>query len=242
MKQSVLIILSTGLILFTFFCWVCFSRKLGFRDFFSNEFVTFLHKNVDESARTGGGGKKHAGYYQTGKRDTTKRLDLVSQKVNFKGKNVLNLGCNAGDFLLKLAPEIEFGVGVDFDPSRINEANFNARKAGFNNIIYYVDDLRAGNEMEFINAFPTQKVDIVMMYAVCDRWLSESVCKRIVNNSAKIANTLVIEVNRTKKFHRMPLVPYLSTVFESVEEITDLDYCPDCRTRRLFVCKNRFNK
>ena len=174
----------------------CFLQNSSTRDSFSNKFITFLHDDLGGSAHTGGGAEKHDGYYQTGQRDTNLRLDLVSQKVDFVGKNILELGCNAGDFLLKLAPEIAFGVGVDFDSSRINEANFNARKDGFNNIIFYVDDLREGNEMEFINAFPTQKIDIVMMYAVCDRWLPLSECRRIVNNSAKMAKTLVIEVNR----------------------------------------------
>jgi len=216
----------------------CFLQNSSTRDFFSTKFITFLHDDLGGSAHTGGGAKKHDGYYQTGQRDTNLRLDLVSQKVDFIGKNILELGCNAGDFLLKLAPEIAFGVGTDFDSSRINEANFNARKDGFNNIIFYVDDLREGNEMEFINAFPTQKIDIVMMYAVCNRWLPVSDCRRIVKNSAKIAKTLVIEVNQINKDKEKPIIPYLSTVYNLVEEITDKDYCPDCEGRRLFVCKN----
>ena len=217
-----------------------FLQNSSIRDFFSNKFITFLHRDLEGSDITGGGAKKHDRYYQNGQRDTNLRLDLVSQKINFTNKNVLELGCNAGDFLLKLSPKIAFGVGTDFDSSRINEANFNARKDGFNNIIFYVDDLREGNEMEYINTFPNQQVDIVMMYAVCDTWLPESICKRIVKNSAKIANTLVIEVNRRKgKGGGMPIIPYLSTVYNSVEEITDWDYCPDCKKRRLFVCKNK---
>ena len=228
------------IIIVIFILLFCFLQNSNTRDFFSNKFITFLHHDLEGSMDTGGGAKKHDGYYQTGQRDTNLRLDLVSQKVDFTCKNILELGCNAGDFLLKLAPTIAFGVGTDFDSSRINEANFNARKDGFNNIIFYVDDLREGNEMEFVNAFPTQKIDIVMMYAVCDRWLPLSNCKRIVKNSAKMANTLVIEVNRRKgKGGGMPIIPYLSTVYNSVEEITDWDYCPDCKKRRLFVCKNK---
>ena len=233
--QNVIIVV-IFILLFYFF----YFQKPSFRDYFSNKFITFLHQDLEESSRTGGGARKYDGYYQTKYRDTNLRLDLVSQKVDFVGKNILELGCNAGDFLLKLAPEIAFGVGIDFDSSRVNEANFNARKDGFNNIIFYVDDLREGNEMEFINAFPTQKIDIVMMYAVCDRWLPLSDCRRIVKNSAKMANTLVIEVNCTKTRERgAPIIPYLSTVYDSVEEITDIDYCPDCKNRRLFVCKNK---
>lgn len=233
--QNVIIVV-IFILLFYFF----YFQKPSFRDYFSNKFITFLHQDLEESSRTGGGARKYDGYYQTKYRDTNLRLDLVSQKVDFVGKNILELGCNAGDFLLKLAPEIAFGVGIDFDSSRVNEANFNARKDGFNNIIFYVDDLREGNELEFINAFPTQKIDIVMMYAVCDRWLPLSDCQRIVKNSAKIAKTLIIEVNRSKNKERgpMPLIPYLSTIYNLVEEVTDWKYCPDCRTRRLFVCKN----
>ncbi len=216
----------------------CFLQNFGTRDFFSNKFITFLHDNLGGSDGTGGAANKYGGYYQSGQRDTNLRLDLVSQKVDFAGKNILELGCNSGDFLLKLAPEISFGVGTDFDSSRVNEANFNARKYGLNNIIFYVDDLREGNEMEFIHAFPNQKIDIVMMYAVCNRWLSRSECRRIVNNSAKIAKTLVIEVNAMEG-KKMPIIPYLSTVYNSVEEVTDRDYCPDCKSRRLFVCKNQ---
>ena len=229
------------IIVVIFILFFYFLQNSSTRDSFSTKFITFLHHDLKESSRTGGGAKKkYDGYYQTKYRDTNLRLDLVSQKVNFIGKNILELGGNAGDFLLKLAPEIAFGVGTDFDSSRVNEANFNARKDGFNNIIFYVDDLREGNEMEFINAFPTQKIDIVMMYAVCDRWLSTDICRRIVKNSAKIAKTLIIEVNRSKNKERgpMPLIPYLSTIYNLVEEVTDWKYCPDCRTRRLFVCKN----
>jgi len=216
--------------------YLCYSKTLGIRDYFSNKFITFLHRDLGGSKTTGGGGTK-GGYYQNGQRSTKVRLDLVSQKVDFTGKNVLELGGNAGDFLLKLAPQISFGVGTDFDASRINEANFNARKAGFNNIIYYVDDLREGNEMEFINTFPNQQVDIVMMYAVCDSWLPISICKRIVKNCAKMAKTLIIEVNKNEQ-KNTPIIPFLSTVYNSVEEITDWKYCPDCIRRRLFVCNN----
>ena len=77
-----------------------------------------------------------------------------------------------------------------------------------------------------------------MMYAVCNRWLPVSDCRRIVKNSAKIAKTLVIEVNQINKDKEKPIIPYLSTVYNLVEEITDKDYCPDCEGRRLFVCKN----
>ena len=237
LEVQCIVIVAIFILIFYFFY---FLQTPNTHDSFSNKFVSFLHQDLEGSAHTGGGAKKHDGYYQTGQRDTNLRLDLVSQKVDFTGKNILELGCNAGDFLLKLAPTIAFGVGTDFDSSRINEANFNARKDGFNNIIFYVDDLREGNEMEFVNVFPTQKIDIVMMYAVCDRWLPLSNCKRIVKNSAKMANTLVIEVNRRKgKGGGMPIIPYLSTVYNSVEEITDWDYCPDCKKRRLFVCKNK---
>ena len=52
---------------------------------------------------------------------------------------------------------------------------------------------------------------------------------------AKISDTLG---RKKKEGGGMPIIPYLSAVYNSVEEITDLDYCPDCRTRRLFVCKN----
>lgn len=231
--QCIIIVVIFILILYFFY----FIQNPRTRDSFSNKFITFLHHDLGGSKITGGGGTK-GGYYQNGQRDTKLRLNLVSQKVDFTCKNVLELGGNAGDFLLKLAPIIAFGVGTDFDPPRINEANFNARKEGFNNIIYYVDDLREGNEMEFVNTFPNQQIDIVMMYAVCDRWLPISVCKRIVKNCSKMAKTLIIEVNKNKK-KEVPIIPYLSTVYNSVEEITDWDYCPDCKKRRLFVCKNK---
>lgn len=70
-----------------FFCFLQNSRT---RNSFSNKFITFLHKNLKKSSRTGGGGEKGThGYYQTGQRDTNLRLDLFDQKVDFTGKNVI---------------------------------------------------------------------------------------------------------------------------------------------------------
>lgn len=58
-----------------------------------------------------------------GQRDAAARLNEFRKHVSFKGKNVVDFGCNTGGMLLHL-PEIRHGLGLDYDADCIAAATY----------------------------------------------------------------------------------------------------------------------
>jgi len=203
------------------------------------------------SKETGGGGsgkKNYQGIYFMdtgekieGQRDPNKRLDLISKHVSFKNKKVLDLGCNSGEMLFNLLKyKIKYGLGLDFDPYKINMCNLMKRYNNINNIDFFVYNIKNESCHNIISLLPgeDEKVDIVFLLAVCQAWVYP--CNYLINNLFPISNTLVIEINGSDN-KKIELIEYLKKLYNSVKEITDIKYCPDCAGRRLFIATNKKN-
>ena len=203
------------------------------------------------SKNTGGGGpedKSYQGIYFMdtgekikGQRDPNKRIDLIKKYISFKNKSILDLGCNSGEILFNLIKyDIKFGIGLDFDPYKINMCNIMKRYNKINNLDFFVYDLKNESIKTVMSFLPDDNmtVDIVFLFAVCQAWIYP--CNYLINNIFTICNTLVIEINGNDD-KKIELIEYLKKLYNTVKEITDINYCNDCVGRRLFIATDKKN-
>jgi SAM-dependent methyltransferase len=209
-------------------------------------------KNLGHLSKgTGGGGsgkKNYQGIYFMdtgekieGQRDPNKRLDLISKHISFKNKTILDIGCNSGEMLFNLLKyKIKYGLGLDFDPYKINMCNLMKRYNNINNIDFFIYNIKNESTNNILSLLPgeDQNVDIVFLLAVCQAWIYP--CNYLINDLFNISNTLVIEINGSDD-KKIELVEYLKKLYNSVKEITDTKYCKDCAGRRLFIATDKKN-
>ena len=75
-----------------------------------------------------------------GQRKPSARLSHMRQKIDFKNKNVLDLGCNVGSMLHHLSPEINRGIGLDFDAKCITAAKNISDILEYDNLNFHIHD------------------------------------------------------------------------------------------------------
>ena len=74
-----------------------------------------------------------------GQRNPRERLSHMRTKIDFKNKNVLDLGCNVGSMLHHLN-EIDHGIGLDYDEKCVSAANNISNLLERENLNFYVHD------------------------------------------------------------------------------------------------------
>ncbi len=57
-----------------------------------------------------------------------------------KGMTVLEAGCRSGDWLFRIAPKIQRGLGIDLDPLHIRHAHRRLRKDHFRHVDFLLQD------------------------------------------------------------------------------------------------------
>ena len=174
-----------------------------------------------------------------GQRNPNKRLDLIKKHISFKNKTVLDVGCNSGEMLFNLLKyDIKYGLGLDFDPYKINMCNLMKRYNNINNIDFFVFNIKNESVNNIVSLLPgdQEKVDIVFLLAVCQAWIYP--CNYLINNLFSISKTLVIEINGEDN-KKVELIEYLKKLYNTVKEITDINYCRDCAGRRLFIATDK---
>jgi SAM-dependent methyltransferase len=215
------------------------------------QYNSHVKKFGELSKNTGGGGDKDKAYQGIvffdsekdsikGQRDPEKRLQLMERYLTFNGKSVLDIGCNSGEMLFSLNKRgLKFGVGVDFDPYKINMSNLMKRYNKIKNTDFFVLDLKKENYDIIKTFFPENenKVDIVFLLAVCQKWIYP--CTNLINFVYNISDTLVIEINGESESQKKELVEYLNKLYNEVINITNPDICKDCDNRLFFIARNK---
>ena len=168
-----------------------------------------------------------------GQRDPKQRLAQV--KFDFKGKKVLDLGCNQGGMLHALGGKIEYGMGVDFDSRMINTANRIAKYNQAKDLDFYVFDLEKEN-LELLYDFSrSENFDIVFMLSI-SMWIKN--WQDVLRFAASIAKSLLFETNGTPK-QQLEQITELKKVYNSVILLADKsEDDPGQKERQLFICKN----
>jgi 2-polyprenyl-3-methyl-5-hydroxy-6-metoxy-1,4-benzoquinol methylase len=194
-----------------------------------------------DAMRTGGGGKGNAviAYNQIqipeeegsmctlkGQRDPELRYGLLNG-VDFAGKTFLDLGCNSGGMVLAKATQVKQAVGVDFDPSMVELANYVANSVlGWpeNDVGFHQFDLdKKINELDTLLSYEAsgrKKFDIISMFAIT-AWVEHAVNSNHPPEEVKrFQNTLAL----------------LHSQCAHVEDRSDRAKCHDCGDRMMIIC------
>ncbi len=125
-----------------------------------------------------------------GQRDPSTRL--ASVPIDFRGKTVLDLGCNQGGMLHQIRSLVKWGVGVDYDPRMINAANRIKSVNASENIGFYILDLQ-NDPLELIDDFmPERKADVCFLLSVC-MWLKN--WQQVIDFAHSKSNSMLFETN-----------------------------------------------
>jgi hypothetical protein len=123
-----------------------------------------------------------------GQRSPSVRLNIFKKHIDFKNKNVLDLGCNSGGMLLHLF-EIKNGIGFDYDNNCIKIATDIHKILHINNNIkFFQKDLNNVNLDLDIDI----NIDIVFLLSL-GSWIKN--WKYIYEWSIKNSKTIVFESN-----------------------------------------------
>ncbi len=106
-----------------------------------------LTKTVAGSHYNGWNNRTTFGYHSyniddihiVGQRTPAKRLEQIKKHIDFEGKKVVDFGCNVGAMLHHL-PEIEIGLGFDYDLNCISAARKISEILERDNLNFHVHD------------------------------------------------------------------------------------------------------
>lgn len=172
-----------------------------------------------------------------GQRDPASRLNQVP--IDFRGKTVLDIGCNQGGMLHQLSRDIKHGVGIDFDSRMINVANKISTVKCLANLSFYVFDLEK-EQLDLIEDFlPEHSVDVVFLLSV-SMWLKN--WPDVIDFGARISDAMVFESNGSVE-EQAEQKAYLKRTYESVSLLSDSsDDDPRQKKRKLYLCTGRIGK
>ena len=166
----------------------------------------------------------------TGQRSPAKRLAALS--LDFKGKSVLDLGCNQGGMLLHIADQLKWGVGLDYDGKMVNLCNLQKSVRKLRCVDFYVFDIDRDPHELILDFIPEPHVDVVFLLSVC-MWVQK--WKALIDFCATISNVVVLETNGTDA-QQAEQVDYLAQRFPNVRQVTVAsDDDPKQKKRRLYV-------
>jgi SAM-dependent methyltransferase len=155
------------------------------------------------------------------------RLELLP--IDFKEKSVLDIGCNFGGMLHCVAPELDWGIGVDYDSRLINIANVLAPP----NVCFFVHDLER-DPVDLIRDMMLEKyVDVVFLLATCahiKNW------EEVIEFAASVSRVMVFEANG-HEHAQLGQIRCLHRLYESVDTLANKG-APGVGARRLFLCSN----
>lgn len=106
-----------------------------------------LSKTIGNNHYNGWNNRTTFGYHSyniddihiVGQRTPAKRLEQIKKHIDFEGKKVVDFGCNVGAMLHHL-PEIEIGLGFDYDFNCISAARKISEILERDNLNFHVHD------------------------------------------------------------------------------------------------------
>jgi SAM-dependent methyltransferase len=116
-----------------------------------------LRKTVAGSKYNGWHNRSEFGYHSfdlfnihiPGQRSPSKRFEKIKKFYDFTGKRVLDLGCNTGGMLFHI-PEIQQGIGIDYDESCIESCKIFRERLNFVcELDFYRADLNEFSVVDF---------------------------------------------------------------------------------------------
>jgi SAM-dependent methyltransferase len=165
-----------------------------------------------------------------GQRSPAKRLSALS--LDFKGKSVLDIGCNQGGMLLHIADQLKWGIGLDYDGKMVNLCNLQKSVRKISNVDFYVFDIDADPHELILDLLPESKVDVIFLLSVCmwvEKWRS------LIDFCATVSDVIVFETNGTDA-QQSEQIDHLATRFPNIRQITAAsEDDPKQKKRRLYI-------
>lgn len=171
------------------------------------------------------------GHRLQGQRDPVKRLEEVP--IDFRGKTILDIGCNQGGMLFQLDGLVKWGVGIDYDSRMINAANRIKSLRKISTLNFYIFDLEKEPLNLIEDLIPESKVDVIFLLSVC-MWLEN--WREVVEFGCKISNSMVFETNGSDE-QQLAQEGHLRKLYENVLLLTkSSEDDPKQKRRKLFCC------
>jgi 2-polyprenyl-3-methyl-5-hydroxy-6-metoxy-1,4-benzoquinol methylase len=162
----------------------------------------------------------------SGQRDPAQRL--ASVPIDFRGKSVLDLGCNQGGMIHQIRSLVKWGVGIDYDSRMINAANRIKSVNASDNIGFYVVDLQS-DPLELIGDFmPDEKADVCFLLSVC-MWLKN--WQQVIDFAQSKSNSMLFETNGSP-LQQDQQMDYLRTKYAVVNMISETSEDDPTQKRR----------
>ena len=203
--------------------------------------VINIIKYVKTSGKSYSGIKQDIGYhsieldniYYKGQRDCIKRIEYMLKEIDFKDKNILDIGCCIGGMLFPLNKEINYGVGIDFNPKNINAGNIIKDYKKINNLSFYNFDLDL-EDHNIIDNF-INKIDIVFLFSIC-MWIKK--WKELIDFISKRSKILFIETNGSTK-QQYEQIQYCKNKYKIIKNLYERSTDdPKQHNRKLYLCMN----
>lgn len=139
------------------------------------------------------------GQFSGGRRDSQGRLRLIQSIVDFRGKSVIDLGCQMGFFSLSIAQEAASVLAVDASEDAISECRARADRLGSRNIRFLCAPITA----ELLDDLP--RADITLCLSVLHHIVAHSSTYDVNQHTKpeipdllralqKLSNTLIFEM------------------------------------------------
>ena len=158
-----------------------------------------LRKTVGKSQYNGWSNRLEFGYHSfdlfnihiQGQRNPKQRFEKIKNNYDFTGKTVLDLGCNTGGMLLHI-PEIQRGLGVDYDQNCIDSCNIFRDRLNYSCKLDFVkEDLNNINIPSFCQR-QGLKPDIIFLLSI-GSWVKE--WKKLYTDAYAVSSDILLETN-----------------------------------------------
>jgi len=169
-----------------------------------------------------------------GQRDVKKRLALMEEIIDFKQKNILDIGCNIGGMLHDLRNKISYGVGIDKDYKCINAANLIKQCNHSNNLSFFVFDCQKEPLALIDDFFMEYKIDICFLLSMA-MWINN--WQDMIKFCHEKSDTLLYESNGKIKFQNIQY-KYLCSTYNKVTCLSTQSMDdPKQKKRKLYLCR-----
>jgi SAM-dependent methyltransferase len=173
-----------------------------------------------------------AGQVLIGQRNPLARLAKVP--YDFRGRSVLDVGCNEGGMVLALADEVRWAVGVDSDSRLLNVATRLSALRRLAHVNFYCLDLELDPLSLLGDLVPEFRVDITFFMAMCD-WVPS--WRNVIQYISHMSDALLFETNGSGGF-QLEQIAYDGTMYPVVQLLSETSEDDPQWPRKMLLATN----
>jgi hypothetical protein len=147
-----------------------------------------------------------------GQRNPAKRIDAYKKYISFDNKIVVDFGCNVGAMLHHM-PEVDCGLGFDYDHQCISAANEISKILNLKNLNFMKHDFDKDCYESLNNSLP-KFIDIALILSL-GSWIQS--WKNLYSLCLKKSKLVILEVNN--KEEGAPQLDFFRSKGKQIEEI-----------------------